>query len=421
MKIMDRANRQIENQGNNMKHKFRLYSGLVLVSALLCSAGSAMHGQNVQNPPPAPQVAPHPQPEPEVAPEPPEPPEPPESFELDPSEASQVFVLNDGAPHLGVTLSDVTEEKAQELKLPAVAGAIVTSVQKGSAAAKAGLETGDTIMEFDGVRVRSSAELRRLIRETPAGRTVEMKIVREGQSHVLSAMLEASRDHYGISGPEIHIPPINVPEINIPPINIPGWGDHRASLGISADDLTPQLAQYFGVKQGKGVLISEVTLGGAADKAGLKAGDVIVRVDGKPVSGVEELRDALNDNFTGDTRKVSLTFVRDRREQTVNADLTRSHTHEKRTSDAGGESNGVDLAELPAQLGELRAAADQLRALADGERNLEQAKVQQEVFKQQKQLQGEWQRQFQEQMRALKEQLKQLENLPTPLHQDGQI
>ena len=74
------------------------------------------------------------------------------------------------------------------------------------------------------------------------------------------------------------------------------------------------------------MLISEVTKGGAADKAGLKAGDVIVQVDGKPISGVEELRDALNDNFTGDTRKVSLTIVRDHHEQTVNADLTRSPT-----------------------------------------------------------------------------------------------
>ena len=169
------------------------------------------------------------------------------------------------------------------------------------------------------------------------------------------------------------------------------------------------------------MLISEVTLGGAADKAGLKAGDVIVQVDGKPVSGVEELRDALNDNFTGDTRKVSLTIVRDRREQTVNAELTRSHTRDKRTSEAIGEGNDLDLAELPAQLGELRAAADHVRALADEQRNLAQAKVHMEVVKQQKQLQGEWQREFQEQMRSLREQLKQLQNLPAPLHQDGEI
>ena len=87
--------------------------------------------------------------------EPPAPPAPPP-----PLPAPQAFVLNDGTAHLGVTLEDVTAAKAQELKLPAIAGAIVTSVQKDSAAAKAGIAAGDTIIEFDGVRVRSCAELR---------------------------------------------------------------------------------------------------------------------------------------------------------------------------------------------------------------------------------------------------------------------
>jgi predicted metalloprotease with PDZ domain len=329
--------------------------------------------------------------------------------------------MNDRGAHLGVTLDDVTAEKAQELKLPAVAGAIVASVQKNSAAAKAGIAAGDTIVEFDGVRVRSSAELRRLIRETPVGRTVEMKIVRDGSTRVLSAKLEASGNHFYYNGPDIHIPPIDVPEISIPPMEFPGWDDHRASLGVFGESLTPQLAEYFGVKQGKGVLISEVTRGGAADKAGLKAGDVIVQVDGKPVNGVEELRDALNDNFTGDTRKVSLTIVRDRREQTINADLTRSRAHEKRTSSAAGSDFDQAMAQWRAEAGQQRAQAAQLRALADRQRSLAQAEVQAEVFKQQQHLQGEWQRQFQEQMRQLQDQLKQLPKLPAALHQDDEI
>lgn len=233
----------------------KYFSGLVLAVALLGAGGGVLHGQNVPNPQPAPQVAPQPRPEPEVAPEPPEPPDPPESAEI--------YLMNDGTAHLGVTLGDVTTEKAQELKLPAVAGAIVNSVQKESAAAKAGIEKGDAIMEFDGVRVRSSAELRRLIRETPAGRTVEMKIVRDGKTRVLSAKLQASSNNFNLNGPEMRLPSINVmPEIRIPPMNFPDsysiFGAHRATLGIDGDDLTPQLAQYFGVKQGKGILISEV-------------------------------------------------------------------------------------------------------------------------------------------------------------------
>lgn len=389
MEIRAQESRQIEGEGHSTIRK--MFSGFAVVVALVVAGAGASRAQE--------------------APEPPEPPEPPES--------AQVFVLNDGAGHLGVVLGDVTPEKAQELKLPAVAGAIVNSLQKDSAAAKAGIESGDAIIEFDGIRVRSSAELRRLIRETPAGRAVEMKVVRNGKTSVLSAKLEASSDHFNFN--------FNMPEIRIPPMNMdmPGlpapYGGHRATLGISADSLTPQLAQYFGVKQGKGVLISEVTKGGAADKAGLKAGDVIVEVDGKPVSGTEELRDALNDNFTGDTRKVNLTLVRDHHEQTISAEVTRSHPGQKHTSSIAGPTSSVEAqaarSEALAQARELRAQAEQLRTMAASQR----AMVQAEVRKQQQHLQAEWQHQVREQMLALKDQLKQMQNLRVTLHQDGEI
>jgi len=352
----------------------KLFAGMVVTMALLVAGAGALPGQE--------------------APEPPAPPEPPE--------APEVFVLNDGA-NLGVTLGDVSAEKAQELKLPAVAGALVENVQKDSPAAKAGLERGDVIVEFDGVRVRSSAELRRLIRETPPGRTVELKVIRDGKLRVLSAKLEGSTGAINLNMN------MNMPEIHLPPLNFPP-DTHRAALGIDGDDLTPQLAQYFGVKQGKGVLVSEVTLGGAADKAGLKAGDVIVQVDGKAVGSVVELRSALNDNFTDDTRKVKLTIVRDHHEQTVNADLTRSHARERRTSSVAGASYGQSLAQL-------QAKADQMRALADQER----ARVQSEVSKQQQDLRTEWQRQLREQMLALRDQFKQMQDFRAALRPGGEI
>jgi C-terminal processing protease CtpA/Prc len=332
----------------------------------------------------------------------PEPPEPPDS--------GQFYVFGEGSVHLGVTLGDVTAEKAQELKLPAVAGAMVNKVQKDSAAAKAGIEPGDVIVEFDGVHVRSSAELRRLIRETPAGRTVAIKLVRGGKPSVVSAKLEASNNRFEINMPEIHVPEINtpeihVPEIHIPPITIPsGFG--RAALGITGQDLTPQLVQYFGVKQGKGVLVFEVTTGGAGDKAGLKAGDVIVQVDGQPISGVEQLRSALNENFSDDTRKVSVTIIRDHHEQTVNAELSRSRPREKRTSGLEGLGNNKSLEQLRAEAAQQRAAAARLR---------------EEIQKQQEQMKGVWQQQLQEQMRALKDQLRQMQDRQLALFKDGEI
>jgi C-terminal processing protease CtpA/Prc len=377
-----------------MSRKFFL--GMAVTIALLVAGAGVFHAQEAAPPAPTPQVAP-------------EPPEPPESPEA--PEAPEIFLLNDGSVHLGVTLGDVTTGKAQELKLPAVAGAIVNSVQKNSAAAKAGIEKGDAIMEFDGVRVRSSAELRRLIRETPSGRTVEMKIVRDGKTRVLSAKLEASDNQFNFNYNFKTPAPKFFTEI------LPYPGAHRATLGISGDDLTPQLAQYFGAKQGRGVLIFEVTKGGAADKAGLKAGDVIVQVDGKSINGVEELRDALNDNFTGDTRKVSLTIVRDHHEQTVNADLTRSQTWEKHTSSTAASARNLALAQIRAQADQQRAQAAQMRAMAASQRALVRA----EVLKQSQQVHAEWQHQLQEQMRSLADQLKQMQNFHVALHQDGEI
>jgi membrane-associated protease RseP (regulator of RpoE activity) len=249
----------------------------------------------------------------------------------EPPESPEVTIGVEGAAWLGVTLKDVTAEKARDLKLPGEYGALVESVEADSAAAKAGVEKGDVIVEFAGERVQSAAQLRRLIRETPAGRTVSLQVIRDGQARTLSAKLQSRTNAFHIQVPEIHIP--EIPEIHIPEINIaPGpfyrgfsfqFGDGRPSLGISGDELTTQLASYFGVKQGKGVLVREVVVGSPAAKAGLKAGDVIVAVDGNSVAMVTELRQALEIKPGEEKRKLNLTVVRDRQEQTVPVELER--------------------------------------------------------------------------------------------------
>lgn len=323
-----------------------------------------------------------------------------------PLEAPQTFVLNDGAPHLGVTLDDVTAEQAQELKLPFVGGALVKNVERDSAAEKAGLEPGDVIVEFDGVRVRSAAEMRRLLRETPSGRTVAIRIVRDGKTRVLSAQLTASNNPFNFNVPEMHMHQFRGEEIP------PAYGPHHVTLGISADDLTPQLAQYFGVKGGKGVLITAVTRGGPADKAGLKAGDVIVQLNGKPVSGVDDLRFRLN-LFLDDTHKVSITIVRDRHEQTMHADLARFNIWEQQTSHAIAPNDDLVMPGLRAQAEQEGVNASELRAPA------ERALVQAEVSKQQQYLDSEWQHQLQEQVQALREQFQQMQTPPIILHQNN--
>lgn len=229
----------------------------------------------------------------------------------------------DGQGWLGVHLEDVTADKARSLKLPGEYGAIVTGVKEDSPAAKAGLKENDAILEFGGERVRSAAMLKRMIKETPPGRTVTLKVSHDGQTRAASVTLEAR--HLAFGGPRFEGPGMfempEIPEIKIPNFYF-GLGGSR--LGVSADELTPQLAEYFGVKGGKGVLVREVNPGSAAEKAGLKAGDCIVRVGSKKISSVGDLQSALGDQAfdSGEAKRVvELTIVRNRQEQTVKVEL----------------------------------------------------------------------------------------------------
>jgi len=227
--------------------------------------------------------------------------------EVSPSE--QVVVISSRDAWLGVQVSDVTPEKLAELKLKEEYGAIVTEVEEGSPAAAADLRKNDVILEFQGERVESVAKLQRLVRETPSGRTVRLLVSRDGGMQTLTAKLEQRKP----SRAQIRIPPVRIPEFEIEIFGA------RPQLGISGDELTPQLAEYFGVKQGKGVLVREVTTGSPAQKAVLKAGDVIVRLDETPIEDMDDLRQALRGKKEGDT--VSLTIVRERAETTLKVQL----------------------------------------------------------------------------------------------------
>ena len=271
--------------------------------------------------------------------------------------ASRVAVgLGDGQAWLGVQTEDVTAERARELKLPGEYGAVVTAVTEDSPAAKAGFKENDVVLEFAGERVRSAAQLKRLIRETPPDRSVPLKLSHDGQTRTVNVALEAR--HGGFAGPQIYVP--EIPQIKLPDFYF-GFGATR--LGISADELTPQLAEYFGVKQGKGVLVREVDSGTPAEKAGLRAGDCIVRVGSKAIASVGDLQGALLDQARDSAdgkRQVELTIVRDRHELTVKAELGR---RPRALSPFEAESLGGDRKEwerLSMELGALTAkAADQ--------------------------------------------------------------
>jgi len=296
----------------------------------------------------------------------PEPPEPPDSPEVYAGNLESEVFATEGAAWLGVRLKDVTAEKAHDLKLPGEYGALVVTLDEDSAAAKAGLQKGDVIVEFAGERVRSAAQLRRLIRETPAGRTVGLQVIRDGQARTLSAKLQSRTNEFSIQVPEIHTPELHLYRNFTEPFSLL-LGD-RPSLGISGDELTTQLASYFGVKQGKGVLVREVVVGSAAANAGLKAGDVIVAVDGKSVATVAELRQALEIKTGEEKRKLNLTVVRDRHEQTVPVELERPELDERGRTALGFGMDSGEWQRAEAQAKAQLAAAQ--RALQEAQKRL---------------------------------------------------
>ncbi len=364
-------------------------------------------------------------------PQPPQPPEPPELLEgpmtaHPPSVRWRVW--SPDRAFLGVTIAEVSPEKARELKLPADRGALVVDVEKDSPAAKAGLEKDDVIVEFDGDRVRSAAELRRMVEETPTDRSVAVQVIRNGQPHTLTAKLETSKKEFGFVMRGMNVPHVKLPEFNLrflagPPV-----------LGITGDTLTSQLARYFDVKQGKGVLVSEVMAGSSAEKAGLKAGDVITALEDKPVGSVEELREALDKVVPKEgKRKVALTVVRNHQQMTVPVELEHPEPGPSHRM-AEAELLGMTPAQLEEMKTEVMSQADEARQAAeeirkDWEKNRPeierlsaeaQAEVQTEIAdaqrqamelhkqlkEQQKRMQGEWQRELQEEMKQLRKELK---------------
>jgi C-terminal processing protease CtpA/Prc len=216
-----------------------------------------------------------------------------------------------GGGRLGISIEDAS------------AGVTVTDVHDDSAASKAGVREGDVVVRFAGENVRSAAQLSRLVRETPAGRPVDIEVTRGGSAQKLSTTLqEPDRDRLFTfrpgGGEDFHfempdmpdmpdlpeIPDVaelaDVPEPPAPPapprIARFFMGQGR-KLGLSYQELGDQLAGYFKVEGG--VLVTHVEEDGPAAKAGIKAGDVIVRVGGNAIKNGGDLREAIRDADAG--------------------------------------------------------------------------------------------------------------------------
>ncbi|MGD0760765.1 MAG: PDZ domain-containing protein [Candidatus Sulfotelmatobacter sp.] len=225
--------------------------------------------------------------------------------------------------YLGVDISDVSTERLSALKLKEEKGVEVTMVDQDAPAGKAGIKEHDVILSMNGTSIESQVQLKRMIRETPPGRVVTFGISRDGQPMTIKVQLADRRKQYAWEGPKmkdfhVEIPSISInPDIEIPQINVVVVRSSARS-GLMVENITPQLGEFFGVKDGNGVLVRAVEKGSRGEKAGFRAGDIIVKINDKPVHDTGDFTDVMHSRDTG---TVSVGVIRDKKEQNLNLEL----------------------------------------------------------------------------------------------------
>lgn len=196
-------------------------------------------------------------------------------------------------------------------------------VDQDAPAGKAGIKEHDVILSMNGTTVESGAQLRRMIHETPAGRVVTFGVSRDGQPMSIKVQLADRRKEYAIEMPKakdfhFEMPDVHVmPDIDIPSINMVVVTTSARS-GLMVENITPQLGEFFGVKNGNGVLVRSVEKGSRAEKAGFRAGDIIVKVNDQSVHDTSDFTHAVKSR---NGNSVNVGVVREKKEQNLNLTL----------------------------------------------------------------------------------------------------
>jgi serine protease Do len=246
--------------------------------------------------------------------------------------------------YLGVDISDISTERLSALKLKEEKGVEVTMVDQDAPAGKAGIKEHDVILTMNGTAIESGAQLRRMIHETPAGRVVTLGLSRDGQPLTVKVQLGDKHKEfsYKTNDKDFHVklPPMpNLPDFDMPQVNVVVVHSSARS-GLMVENLTPQLGEFFGVKNGSGVLIRSVEKGSRAEKAGFRAGDVIVKVNDQPVHDSSDFTQALRSR----NGSVTVGVIRDKKELNLNLSLP-----ERKDSGEMFEEESIEIPDLDAE------------------------------------------------------------------------
>jgi serine protease Do len=252
--------------------------------------------------------------------------------------------------YLGVDTRDITPDRLALLHLKDERGVEVTMVDQDAPAGKAGLKEQDVILTLNGADVQSVEQLRRMIRETPPGRVVTLGVSRNGQPMTIKVELGDRKKNYSYNeSPDGKQFKFNMPVMPTMPV-MPELPDLPVSIvvvhssarsGLMVENLTPQLGDFFGTKNGEGVLVRSVEKGSRADKAGFRAGDVVVKINGEAIHDSGDFSQALHSHKDN---TASISVIRDKKEQTITITLP-----ERKQSDLFRESVGIELPEIDAK------------------------------------------------------------------------
>src|SRR5271169_359091 len=226
--------------------------------------------------------------------------------------------------YLGVMVDNVSPEKAAAMHLK-TGGAAIAGVDQDGPGYRAGLKTGDIVTAFNGKAVDGPDQLASLIHSSTPGATAIMSILRDGQSKEVKVTLGDWKQMAGMPRPPTppagsmgFVPPAPpMPPRMYPDFEVPSFTQLSARHGVIVEPLSPQLCEFFGVPQNKGVLVRSVEKGSLGAAAGLKAGDVIVRVNNETIHDLADWRRALRTR----SGKVTLAIIRDKKEQTLEMNL----------------------------------------------------------------------------------------------------
>lgn len=216
--------------------------------------------------------------------------------------------------YLGVGVRDLDADKVKALNLKDSSGVLVTQLTPGEAGVKAGIHVDDVILEINGQTVDSSEEFTKSIISKAPGTKVNLTVMRNGVKQNMAATLGLRPLGLPLSGPPQGV---MVPAVPISPEDLRAMivGD-APKIGFTGEPLGPQLAEYFGVQEG--VLVQIVSEKTPAEKAGLKAGDVVTRVNGMPVGSPREIAGIVRQ---ANKKTVVLTVVRNKKEMTLSVEI----------------------------------------------------------------------------------------------------